>query len=109
MTDHACSVLVGYAASFPHTPRAGTPQEFEVTRTLYRFLAGVVAGLHLGRGRSDCRVLESFVPALRTLGAPSKSFANEVRTRLLVARRRLHIEIRPSSDCPVKLPKAAPS
>ena len=109
VTDHACSVLVGYATSFPHTPRAGTPAEFAVTSSLYRFLVAAVSRLHLNRGRADCRVLESFPPALTRLGAPSTTGAKKVLMRLLVARKRLHLEVRPSSRCPVKLPKAAPS
>jgi hypothetical protein len=105
VTDHACSILVGYATSFPHAPGAGTPQELAVTAALYRFLAASVSRLKLDRGRADCRVLESFVPALKLLGAPSTTFARNVRKRLLVARKRLHLDVRPWSGCPVKLPK----
>jgi len=109
VTDHACSVLVGYATSFPHTPRAGSPAEFAVASSLYRLLVVAVSRLHLGRGRADCRVLELFSPALKTLGEPSTTAAKKFLMRLLVARKRLHLDVRPSSRCPVQLPKAKPS
>ena len=109
VTDHACSVLVGYATAFPDVPRAGSAAELDVTGSLYRFLVASVSRLGLGRGRADCRVLVSFLPALVTLGAPSNGYAAKVRTRLLVARKRLHVDVRPWSGCPVKLPRAAPA
>ena len=109
VTDHACSVIVGYATAFPHVPRAGSTAELDVTGSLYRFLVASVSRLGLGRGRADCRVLVSFLPALVTLGAPSNGYAANVRKRLLVARKRLHIDVRPWTGCPVKLPRAAPA
>jgi len=104
VADHACSVIVGYAASFPNAPKPGTSQELDVTRSLYRFLVAAVSELRLARRFADCRALKTFVPALLTLGAPSKQYASNVRKRLLTARKRLHINITITKNCPVQLP-----
>jgi hypothetical protein len=109
VAEQACSVIVGYASSFPHAPKPGTPQELDVTRSLYHFLAAAVSKLGLSRLLADCRTLKAFVPALLTLGVPSKSYAMNVRKRLLVARKRLHIAITVSKACSVQLPPAAPA
>jgi hypothetical protein len=105
VTDHACSVIVGYAASFPHQAQPGTPQELDVTRYLYSFLAAAVSKLSLAQRLADCRTLKAFVPALLALGAPSKTYARKVRKRLLLARKRLHIAITVSKHCPIQLPR----
>jgi hypothetical protein len=102
-------VLLGYANSFPHVPAPGTPQELDVSRSLYRFLAAAVAERALTPPAAACRTLVSFVPALLTLGVPSKSYGVKVRTRLLVARKRLHIAITVSKSCSVQLPPASAS
>jgi hypothetical protein len=102
-------VLLGYANSFPHVPAPGTPQELDVSRSLYRFLAAAVAERALTPPAAACRTLVSFVPVLLTLGVPSKSYGVKVRTRLLVARKRLHIAITVSKSCSVQLPPASAS
>ena len=109
LAERACSVLVGYATSFPNAPRPGTRAELDVARNLVRFLAAAVSARHLSRGQADCRTLESIVSALTALGTPSKAYAVGVRTRVLVARKRLHIVLEPVKTCSVKLPKAAPA
>jgi hypothetical protein len=108
LTERTCSVLVGYATSFPYAPKPGTRAELDVARSLVRFLAAAVSARQLTRGQADCRTLESIVRALIALGTPSKTYAVGVRTRLLVARKKLHIELRPIAACSVKLPRAAP-
>lgn len=109
LAERTCSVVLGYAVSFPHAPGPGTPQELDAAVRLFRFLEAAVSARRLSSGQADCRLLESVVPALTALGAPSRRYAVGVRTRLLVARKRLGIEIEPARGCSVKLPKAAPS
>src|SRR5262249_19985188 len=92
LAERACSVLVGDGASFPNAPRPGTRAELDVGRNLFRFLAAAVSARGLDRGQADCRTLESIIAALTALGTPSRTYAVGVRTRLLVARKRLHIE-----------------
>ena len=105
VNEKTCSILVGYAVSFPHAPRPGTREELEVAGDLFRFLAAAVSVRDVARGQADCRILVSVVPALTVLGAPSRKYAVGFRTRLLVARKKLNIVVRPSRGCSVKLPK----
>ena len=109
VADHACAVLVGYATSLPYLPEPGTSQELDVTRSLYRFLGAAVSKLGLSPPLADCRTVKSFVPALIELGVASRSYAVMARTRLLAARKRLHLRITLSEHCSVQLPPAAQS
>jgi hypothetical protein len=109
VAERTCSVLVGYATSFPNAPKPGTRAELDVARNLVRFIAASVSARRLARAQADCRTLEAIVPALTVLGTPSKAYAVGVRTRVLVARKKLHIELEPATSCSVKLPEAAPA
>jgi len=100
-------VLLGFATSWPHVPPPGSGRELVVLDGLYRLLAESAGTLGLPPSRRDCRALLAFVPAARTLGAPSGLYAARMRRRLLVARHRLGLRIRPSAACPVRLPPAA--